>query len=161
MLRSILGAETYSFPECFEPAFTIQDEPGRAIARKIPIAMLANSAYLFNVTEKSSATAERRLMNDLAATKKICSKMDIDDLGCIRTNDNIADSSTKKMPNKVLNKFLTTGFSTQIISQWVVRDKFLKNATKKTINKKKMINIEEDERLKKTSMTKMINIGKR
>lgn len=81
VVLSILYAETYSFADCFDGAYNIRDKFKQNIGKRISLAMLTDSACLFNVIAKSSRTTERRLMIDLASTKEAYNNMDIDDIG--------------------------------------------------------------------------------
>lgn len=67
----MLDAETYAYIDCYEAILTIRDDLSRIMRRGIPIARLAEFAFLFNVIAKSSRTSERRLMIDLIATWEV------------------------------------------------------------------------------------------
>lgn len=104
----MLGPENFLFADCFDAFYTIPDEKPILYAR-VPVIMLMDSGFLFQVIIISSNTSEKRLLIDLAATQNRYDGQDIDDIGCICPNDDMADSFTKIFRNDNLKKFLDTG----------------------------------------------------
>lgn len=61
-------------------------------------------------------------MIDLTAPREAYEKRESDDIGWIKTTENIADAFTKPSPNDGLEEFLDSGILRQSVSQWVVRE---------------------------------------
>lgn len=95
IVRSVLGAETYSFADCFDSAYTLKDELYRVFRKTVTIAMLTDSGCLFDVVVKSTRTSEKRLMIDIATARDAYEKFEIDDIGWISGATNMADALAK------------------------------------------------------------------
>lgn len=130
----MLGAETYGFAGSFDAVFTLQDELKRISHSRNPIVMLTDSAFFFQVLIRSSCTPEKHLMIDLSATWDAYDSGEIDDIGWIRTKDNITDAFTKTCRHDGLERFLDTSTLLQRISQWLIREPTKPNLDHKSLN---------------------------
>lgn len=61
-------------------------------------------------------------MIDLVAAREAYNNYDIDDIGWIRTAQNIAGAFTKHRQNNGLSNFLDTGSLQQSVWQWIIRE---------------------------------------
>lgn len=95
VVRTVLGGETYAFADCFDMTFMIRYDMERATNVKIPLTILTDSESLFKVIVKSSTTTEKRFMINIQAAREAFETYEIDNVGWIRTKDNIADGLTK------------------------------------------------------------------
>lgn len=82
--------------------------------------MLTDSKSLFDVISKGSDTCEKRLMIDIAATRQAYDQENINELGWIRRDFNIADALTKIAINEIMKKFILTGRIEYTTEQFVV-----------------------------------------
>lgn len=90
--------------------------------RGIPVVMPNYSTFLFNVIIRSCNTLEYKIMIDLAATQDAYNRKEIEEIGLVRTANNIADAFAKQGNNNTLQKFTSPGCSEQVVSKWVVCD---------------------------------------
>lgn len=121
IVRSVLGGETYAFADGFDFAFTLRHDIENILGRKLSITMLTDSESLFKVIIKASTTTERRLMIDIRATREAYVREEINDVGWISSEDNIADAMTKLSPCKSLDNLMQTGQLHMQVQQWVIR----------------------------------------
>ena len=83
---------------------------------------LTESRSLFDIISKWIRTSEKRLMHDIACAGEGYRKFEIDDIGIVRSGDNMADCLTKRMKRSSLLKVLTTSILEVRPGQWIVRD---------------------------------------
>lgn len=95
VVRSVLGAEVYSFAEAFDAAFVIKTDLERILDTELPLSMLTDSNSLFDVMVKPSFTTEHRLMIDLQVARNAHQSHEISDIGFIRSAFSPADAFTK------------------------------------------------------------------
>lgn len=120
--RSVLGAEVYAFAEAFDAAFIMKHDLENVLGRQVPVlAMLTDSKGLFDVITKNSITSERRLMIDLLAARQAYSRLEISDIGLVRTQYNPADAFTKVGRCSALERMLDLGVIDHPVEQWVIR----------------------------------------
>lgn len=120
VVRSVMGAETYSFVDLFDSCYTLRDELQTILGQSLPMAMLTDSGCLFDVIVKSSRTSEKRLTININSAKEAYDHFQIDDIGWIPGATNTADSFTKLNSKNVLEEFMDTGGIKQNILQWII-----------------------------------------
>lgn len=83
--------------------------------------MFTDSKCLFDVITKNTTTTEKRLMIDVQTIREAYEKMEISDVGWIRSEQNPADALTKVKDNEVLDRIIDEGILDHEVDQWVVR----------------------------------------
>lgn len=121
--RSVMGAELIAFSDMFDAAFTLREElralhPGSSI----PLTLYTDSKTLFDVISKGTRTSEKRLMLDIACTREGFKTHAINDIGFIRSSENIADCLTKAMSQASLAQVLKSSKLGVHVEQFIVRD---------------------------------------
>jgi hypothetical protein len=84
--------------------------------------MLTDSKHLFDSISHSTHTKERRIMIDIATSKRSFERAEISDLGLVATEDTLADCFTKVMDPKQIRNAMDSGFLLHDIKQWIVRN---------------------------------------
>lgn len=122
--RSVMGAEMIAFSDTFDAAFTLRKElEYLQSGTQIPIKLLTDSKNLFDVISKGTRTSEKRLMLDVACAREGFRNMEINDIGFIRSNYNLADGLTKSMKQAGLLSVMNTSRLDYEVDQWIIRDK--------------------------------------
>ena len=106
VVRSVLGGEMYAFADAFDAAFSIRHDLQRLLKKDVRLTLLTDSMSLFKVIVNSTITTEKRLMIDISAVREAYEKSDIDFIGWIPSNSNIANGLTKIGICPTLMKFL-------------------------------------------------------
>ena len=83
--------------------------------------MFTDSKSLFDTITKSSTTAEKRLMIDVAALREAYRRKEISDIGFVRTEFNPADAFTKRGKCRALDHLIKKGKCDFPIEQWIIR----------------------------------------
>lgn len=65
------------------------------ISRLLELTMLTDSLSPFKVLLKASTTTEKGLMIDIRAAREAYEKFEVRNVGCVRSEDNLADGLTK------------------------------------------------------------------
>jgi Reverse transcriptase (RNA-dependent DNA polymerase) len=118
--RSILGGEVHAFADAFDEAFVLRHDLELMLGQKVPLKMYTDSKSLFDVVTRATYTAERRLMIDVEATRQAYIRRDIDDIGLLASEHNVADGLTKDMVQTQL-KMAMNGTLKHPVKQWIVR----------------------------------------
>jgi hypothetical protein len=84
--------------------------------------ILTDSEPLFNVITRECITTEKRLMLDLAAARESYRRREIDNIGLISSEHNIADALTKtqRCANSALWHFMCTNSIRHPVRRFVV-----------------------------------------
>jgi hypothetical protein len=94
--RSVLAAEAIAFAEGFDQGYTLKNNLKESLGINVPLLMLTDSKTLFDVITKASYTQEKRILIDLAAAREGYRRRDIDDIGLVSSEENLADGFTKE-----------------------------------------------------------------
>lgn len=108
VVRSISGAKTYSFADCFEPVYFLLQVLCRIAQCRILIAALTDSPCLFNVIIGLSTVSEPRPIINFKTAQDANKKRDIDDVGWVKTTEHLADTANKNCINDCLKRFMGT-----------------------------------------------------
>ena len=73
------------------------------LQQNAPLYMLTDSKPLFDAITKRSQISEKRLLIDLATLRDACRRSEMDSIGFIRTQYNIADPLAKSMGKPILD----------------------------------------------------------
>ena len=120
--RSVMGAELVAFSDMFDAAYTMAAELRELLLKKrIPVKLCTDNKSLFDLISKGTRTSEKRLMIDIAAACEGFQKHDINDIGFVRSAENIADGLTKPMKQTALRDMLLTGTFRVNVEQWIIR----------------------------------------
>jgi hypothetical protein len=76
---------------------------------------------LFDVITKASYTQEKRILIDLASAREGYRKLEIDDIGLVSSEENLADGFTKETNMDKLREAVRTGKLNTIVKQFVIR----------------------------------------
>lgn len=96
VVRSALPEQLIAFAEMVDAAYTLAEEP-RSMhpVSDVHLKLYTDNKSLFDVTSKGSRTSEKRLMVNIDAAREGCRKMEIWDIGFVKTPHNFADGITK------------------------------------------------------------------
>jgi hypothetical protein len=97
-----------AFADRFDAAYSLKPDLQTILKRSVDILMCTDSLSVFFVITKSSTTAMKRLMINLAVVREAYDRMEIAQLAFPRTNWNSADALTKVSRNTYLETTLTT-----------------------------------------------------
>lgn len=118
--HSSLAGEIMALTAGFDAAFAIRHDLERITNRTFPLQVMTDSKGLFDMVTKSSYSAERSLMIDLATIRESYGRREIDEIAHIQGENNPADAMTKIVnSNHLLD--LMRGRMTVLPEQWVVR----------------------------------------
>lgn len=108
--RSALTAEALSFVAGLDFAYMLKADLQEMLGMSIPMKILTDSEPLFNIITRERITTEKRLMLDLAAARESYRRREIDNIGLISSEHNIADALTKiqRCANSALWQFMCT-----------------------------------------------------
>ena len=106
VVRSVLAGETHAFADAFDVAFTMRHELRRLIGKEVKMTMLTDSMSLFKVIINSSVFTGKRLMIDISAARQAYERSDIDHIGWIPSDSNIANGLTKLGICETMDAFL-------------------------------------------------------
>jgi hypothetical protein len=94
--RSALAAEAIAFADGFDQGFALKNDLREAFGMNIPLNVLTDSKTLFEVITKASYTREKRILIDLACVRDVYRRFDIDNIGLISSEENLAEGLTKE-----------------------------------------------------------------
>ena len=121
VVKSIFGGEALALSHAFDIAFVFKQLCCDVLHAKIPLVILIDSKSVFDSVTRSSPTLEKRLAIDLALVQEAHKGFEIDQLGFLRTENNVADPMTKIMDSKALSKIFCENQFAFEIEQWTFR----------------------------------------
>ena len=92
--RSVLAAEAIAFAEGFDQGYALKCNLKELLGTNVPLTLMTDSKTLFDVITKASYTREKRILIDLASVREGYRRFDIDDIGLIASEENLADGFT-------------------------------------------------------------------
>ena len=107
--RSILSAEANAFADLFDDAYALRSQLYLAPSRSVPMHLLTDSKFLFDVISKVSRTSEKRAMLDIHAARQAYKLHEISYIGFVRTNHTLANGLTKGNMQAALYDLISTG----------------------------------------------------
>jgi Reverse transcriptase (RNA-dependent DNA polymerase) len=119
--RSVLAAEAIAFAEGFDQGYALKLDLQEALGMHVPLTILTDSKTLFDVITKASYTQEKRILIDLASAREGYRKLEIDDIGLVSSEENLADGFTKETNMDRLRQAVRTGKLNTIVKQFVIR----------------------------------------
>ena len=88
----------------------------------IPLLMLIDSKCLFDVITSNRNTEEGRLMIDIFAARQAYGRGEIDNIGLVAGEHNIADDLTKLEGNGKLFEAMQKGYLDHPVRDYIIRD---------------------------------------
>jgi hypothetical protein len=116
-----MAAETLACTAAFDASLSVRDQLEKLLKRKVSMTMYTDSKALYDVHTSNRTTTEARLAVELAATRQSCNQFEIQSVGLIRSEFNLADALTKQEPNDALYKALTTGKISHTVEDFITR----------------------------------------
>eukprot|EP00172_Hildenbrandia_rubra_P000685 Plantae.Rhodophyta-Hildenbrandia_rubra.ctg13760.p1 GENE.Plantae.Rhodophyta-Hildenbrandia_rubra.ctg13760~~Plantae.Rhodophyta-Hildenbrandia_rubra.ctg13760.p1 ORF type:complete len:195 (-),score=19.65 Plantae.Rhodophyta-Hildenbrandia_rubra.ctg13760:621-1205(-) len=120
-IRSVLGAEVYAFCDAMDITAAFQIALRPVVSRVLPVHMYTDSKSLLDTITQRSQTREKRLLIDLAMARDAYKKKEINNVGWVRSANNLADPLTKAVKDSILDKVLNSSILDHRTEQWIVR----------------------------------------
>jgi hypothetical protein len=92
------GVGDFGFAAGFDASFTLRHQLSELLGREIRL-MLTDSKSPFDIIITQKRTTEHRLMIDIFAARQVHRRREIDNIGLIRSEFNLADDLTKLLGN--------------------------------------------------------------
>ena len=105
----------------FDEMYAIHHTLSQALRFKPAMRLMNDSKSLFDVFSKESRASERRFIIDSVASRGVYENKEIDNIGLIRSEDNVADGVTKPNKQAAIHNILATGMHVPTIAQWILR----------------------------------------
>lgn len=109
VIRSSLTGETVAIAYVFDCAYILKHDLQRMLGKFIPLLLVTDSKFLFDVITGNRYTSEARLMVDILAVREAYNIRIIYNIAYIRRMFNISDALTKVVPNQFFNHLLCHG----------------------------------------------------
>jgi hypothetical protein len=119
---SILAAEVIACVTVFDVAFSLREVLQQALKQRLPLYLFTDSYSLFSTVTKYQSVREKRLLIDLAVIRQSYRRFEVDNIGFIRSEHNIADALIKNTKDTNLEQLLRTGLLTHPVDEFIVRD---------------------------------------
>lgn len=123
--RSVLASEIYGLVGGFDLGFvlasTLQMITGRMKLSPVPLVVCTDSFSVYECLVKLGTTTEKRLMIDIMSLRQSYERREITEIRWFNGDDNPADAMTKAVPNKALEKFISTNKLDIRVEGWVQR----------------------------------------
>ena len=119
--RSAMAAETLAFTTAFDAGYVIRHQLQTMLQVSVPMLMLIDSKSLFDVITSNRNTEEGRLMIDIFAARQAYGRGEIDNIGLVAGEHNIADDLTKLEGNGKLFQAMNRGVIDHPIRDYILR----------------------------------------
>ncbi|KHJ31158.1 hypothetical protein EV44_g3317 [Erysiphe necator] len=120
--RSVLASELYAMINGFDAACVLKHTIDTMNGKPIPLSLCVDSFSLYECLVKLGTTREKRLMIDISAIRQAYERREITEVIWIKGESNVADSMTKSVGNKALNRMIATNKLDLERKAWVERD---------------------------------------
>jgi hypothetical protein len=120
--RSVLAAEAIALAEGYEAGYALSHSLSQMLSKRVPLTLLTDSKTLFDVVINPSYKHERQILIDLASVREGYRRLDINDIGLISSEENLADGFTKDSNMTKLCEVVRTGTLRLNVKQFVIRD---------------------------------------
>jgi hypothetical protein len=94
--RSVVAAEEIALADGYDAGYALSHSLSDMLSKRVPLTLLTDSKTLFYVVTKASYTRECRILIDLASVREGYRRLDINGIGLISSEENLADGFTKK-----------------------------------------------------------------
>lgn len=123
VVKSAMAAETLAFAAAFDSGFLIRRQIEIILDQDVPLLMLTDSKCLFDVLTSNKNTTEGRLMLDIFAARQAYSRREIDNIGLIKSEVNLADDLTKMKGNGALARAMQSSRLDHRAEDYILRGK--------------------------------------
>lgn len=93
--RSAMASETLAFTAAFDSGFVLRHQLQTTLQVSVPLLILTDSKALYDVITSNRNTEEGRLMIDIFAARQAYGRKEIDNIGLVAGEYNLADDLTK------------------------------------------------------------------
>lgn len=102
VVKSAIDNETMALAAAFDSGFLIRKQVEPMFGQSIPLFMLTDTKCLFDVLTSNKNTTEVCLVLVVFASRQSSTRREIDNIGLIRSEDNLADDLSKAEGNSAL-----------------------------------------------------------
>lgn len=121
VVRSVPGAELFTFTDAVDEALTLRHDLKMILERDDPHKEVTEISYLFSIIIRLPTTTERHLMVQLQTGREAFHRLDIAEIGWITMDMNITDYLTRILLCEAMNSFLKSHRMEYHTLQWVLR----------------------------------------
>ena len=104
-----MGGDCYASANGFDYRFMLRHDFRNSLQLKILLLLYSDSDSLFKVIVKNSTTTKRRLTIDLQAAQEAYEKCRISNIGCVKSDENLAEALTKRHHSTALMMLMNSG----------------------------------------------------
>ena len=122
VVRSIMGGELIAFADAFDRTWILRYDLKRIYHHDVPNTMLTDSKQIFDVITKGARTSERRLMIDICAAREAYRREEVNSIGLVASEHNVADGKNKWKNANGIVKVMNYGCDYAIVEQWILRE---------------------------------------
>lgn len=116
-----MSGEVIAFSDLFNAAITLTKELGTVTLKAVPVQIRTDSKLLFDIISAGSTTSEKRLMSDIALTRKGFKDKRVPDIGFVRATQSAADRRTGSTSQGLLRQVTSSCFHHVRSEQWILR----------------------------------------
>jgi hypothetical protein len=120
---SILAAEVIACVTVYDIATSLKEVLQQILTRRVDMYLFTDCYSLFSTITKYQSLREKRLLIDLAVLRQAYRHHEVDDVGFIRSSQNLADSLTKDVKTSALLDVLHTGKLSHPVEEYINLDK--------------------------------------
>lgn len=120
--KSMLAGKVYAFSQGYDYSVSMKMMFKR-MKIDVPLYIFTDSKSIFDTITASKRLRELRLMNDVTDICRAYRVNEINNIGWVRSKQNIADNFTRHTGNDILANAMRTGRLEFVIEQWVFKEK--------------------------------------
>lgn len=105
-----MAGEVFYFSDLFDVAATLTNVLACLYIIKIPVQLLTDSRYLFDVISNMSSMSEKRMMLNIDTAHEVSHDKVISNIGFDRISNNLADGLKNTKPQVSLQYVISSGF---------------------------------------------------
>lgn len=119
--KSAFSGLVIAFSDMLDYSIAFSEDITNTVNKRIPVQIISDSKFLFDMICKGPRTSEKRVMIDIAATREGLRDKTVSDIEFFRMSTNIADGLTKQMSQAVLrNKVISRRLDVVYEKQWII-----------------------------------------
>ncbi len=122
-----MASECHALADVLDYSILLKHDLETLLKQVIPIQIMTDSKSLFDVIIKSTKTAERKLIIDIAACREAYERHKKRCIAHIKSQYNLADCFTKIMLPTQLMEVMKTAYLSHPVEQWMIRTETNKN----------------------------------
>ena len=120
IVRSILEAELYALSACHDYCQILAHDLQLITCNRYPLHLMTDSKSIFDTITRLSSISEKGLLIDVSALWESYTSGEIQNIGHVLSDCNLADALTKKTRSPVLNQLLKKGIITHDVNLWII-----------------------------------------